>query len=70
MKVRLRILGEVKINDNIHCLYVNPTCKEIRTDKVAAGTVSKVVENAVAVGLDHFSVNVEARITQLSDFLS
>jgi len=69
MKVGLWILGKIKIDDNINCLYVNPTCKQIRADEVATGTVAEVVEYPVTVGLYHFSVDVEAGITQLGDFL-
>ena len=40
-----------------------------RADEVAADAVAEVVEDAVAVGLQHFSVDVETRVPELGDLL-
>ncbi len=40
-----------------------------RGDQVAAVAVAEVVEDAVAVALQHLGVDVEARVAQLRDLL-
>lgn len=60
VEVRLAILGEVEIDDDVDGLDVDTAREQIRTDKVAADAVAEVVENAVAVRLQHFGMRVEA----------
>ena len=69
MKICLAILREVEVNDNIDGLDIDTTGKEVRTDEVAANTITEVMEYAVTMRLEHLSMRVEARITKLSDFL-
>ncbi len=45
------------------------TCALTRGNEVTAGAVAEVVEDAVAVRLQHLGVNVEARVAELGDFL-
>lgn len=40
-----------------------------RADKVTAFPLTKIVEDAVTVGLKHLGVNVIARVAELSDLL-
>ena len=60
VQVRLRVLREVKVDDNVDGLNVDTTSEEIRRNQVTACTVAEIVENAVTVRLNHFGVNVEA----------
>mmetsp|Transcript_46946 Transcript_46946/g.78217 ORF Transcript_46946/g.78217 Transcript_46946/m.78217 type:complete len:419 (-) Transcript_46946:177-1433(-) len=69
MEVGLSVLGKVKVDDDVDGLDVDTACEEIRGDKVAATTVSKVVEDAVAVLLLHAGVDEEARVTEFGDLL-
>lgn len=49
MKIGLRVLGEIKVDDDIDGLNVDTPGEQIRTDEVSADAVAKVVEYAVAV---------------------
>jgi len=60
VEIGLRVLWEVKIDDNIHRLYINPPSKQVCTHKVSASTIPKIVENSIPVRLQHLSVDVEA----------
>lgn len=66
MQIRLAILGEIKIDNDIHRLNINSTSEEVRADKVAAYAVAEVMENAVAVRLEHLCVGVETGVSELS----
>lgn len=70
MKVSFAVFREIKVDDNVYCLNIDTASKEIRADEVTAHAVAEVVENAITVGLQHFCMGVEARITQLCHFLS
>ena len=59
MEVCLRVLREIEVNDDVHRLDIDTTGEEVGTDKVAADTLAEVVEDAVAVGLEHLRVRVE-----------
>lgn len=67
VQVGLRHLGEIKVNNNIHSLYVDTTSEQIGADQVPAQTRSEVVEHAVPVSLLHAGVNVVAAVAQLGD---
>lgn len=69
VKVRLGILGEIKVDDDVHTLNINTTCEEIGCHKVACSPIAEFVEDSVTVGLLHFGMYVEAGISQLRDFL-
>jgi hypothetical protein len=49
MKIGLRVLGEIKVDDDIDGLNVDTPGEEIRTDEISADAVAKVVEYTVAV---------------------
>ena len=51
MKVGLRILRKIEIDDHVYSLDVDTTSKKIRTYKVAANTIPEIMEHAVAVVL-------------------
>ena len=65
MQVRLAVLGKVKIDNDVHRLDINSTSEEVRADKIAAYAVAEVVEDAVAVGLEHLCVGVETGVPEL-----
>ena len=69
MKVSFTVLGEIKVDDNVYCLNINTTSKEVGTDKVTTHAVAEVMENAITVRLQHFCMGVEARVAQLRHFL-
>lgn len=56
VQVRLGVLGEVEVDDDVDRLDVNTAREEIRADEVAADTVAEVVEDAVTVRLQHLRV--------------
>jgi len=59
VKVRLRVLREIEVDDDIDCLDIYTASEEVGTDKVAADTLAEVVEDAVAVRLKHLGMRVE-----------
>ena len=59
VEVRLRVLREVEVDDDVDGLDIDTASEEVRADEVAANAVTEVVENAVAVGLQHLGVRVE-----------
>ena len=70
MKVSFAVLGEVKVDDDVHCLNIDTTGEEVGADEIAAYAVAEVVENTVTMGLQHLRVGVETGVTKLGDFLS
>jgi len=56
VEVSLAVLGKVKVDDDVDGLDVDAAGEEVGADEVAADAVSKVVEDAVPVGLEHFGV--------------
>lgn len=64
MQVGLGILGEIKVDDNVHRLDINTTGEEIGADKVTANAVAEIVEDAVTSLLLHLGVTVEARVAE------
>jgi len=69
MQVRFGVLGEIKVDNDIHSLNIDTTSEKIRRDKITAGSASEVVEDAVSFRLLHAGVNVETGIAQLGDIL-
>lgn len=67
VEIGLGVLGEIKINDDVDGLDVDTTGQEIRADQVSTDTVPEIVEDAVAMGLEHLCVRVEARVSKLGD---
>ena len=68
VQVRLRVFGEIKVDDHVHGLDVDPTREKVGADQVAANAVAEVVKHAVAMGLEHLCVRVEARVAELGHF--
>jgi len=69
VEIRFGVLGEIEVDDNIDRLNIDTTSKEVRAHEVSAHAVTEVVEDAVAVRLQHFRVRVEARIAKVGDLL-
>ena len=69
VKISFRVLGEIKVDDNIDGLNINTTGKEVRAHEVSTHAVAEVVEDAVTVRLQHFRVGVETGIPKLGDLL-
>lgn len=67
MKIRLGVLWKVEIDDNVDSLDVDTTRQQIRADQVSANAISKIVEDAVTVRLQHLCVRVEARVSELGN---
>lgn len=69
MQVSLGILWEVKVDDNVDCLNIDTASEQVGANKVAADTVTEVVEDSVTSCLKHASVTVEARVAEFGDLL-
>ena len=69
VKICFRVLGEIKVDDNIDGLNIDATSEEVGAHEVSTHAVSEVVEDAVTVRLQHFRVRVEARISEVGDLL-
>lgn len=70
VKIRLGILGEVKVDDYIDSLNIDTPGQEIRTYKIPTMTGPEIVEDTIAGVLQHASVRIKARVAELGDFLS
>lgn len=69
VKIRFRILGKIKVDNDIDGLNIDTTGEEVGAHEVSTHAVTEVVEDAVAVRLQHFRVGVETRIPKLGDLL-
>ena len=69
MKIRLRVFGKVKVDDDVDGLNVDPSREEIGTNEVSADPVAEIVKDAVTVGLKHFGMRIEAGVAEFGDFL-
>mmetsp|Transcript_15818 Transcript_15818/g.40766 ORF Transcript_15818/g.40766 Transcript_15818/m.40766 type:complete len:470 (-) Transcript_15818:225-1634(-) len=69
MEVGLGLLGEVEVDDDIHRRDVDAAREQVGRDEVAAEAIPKVMEDAVAVGLEHLCMDVKARVAKLGDLL-
>lgn len=49
VQVGFCVLGEVKVDNDIDSLNVNPACEEVRANQIPHRTVAEVVEDPVAV---------------------
>jgi hypothetical protein len=56
MKVCLRILGKIEVDNHIHSLNVDTAGKQVRAYQVSANTVPKVMKDTVAVVLKHLGM--------------
>lgn len=59
MKVCFRVFREIEVDNDIYSLNINTTSEEIRAYEITANTIPKVVEDTIAVILEHFRVRVE-----------
>ena len=55
MKVRLRVLGKVKVDDDIDGLYIDTTSEEVGADEDATDSIAEVAEDTITMGLKHFT---------------
>ncbi len=69
MEVRLRILWEVEINDDIYGLNVNATSKKVGAYEIAADTFAEIVEDTITMRLQHLCMRIETRVPKLRDLL-
>ena len=69
VKVGLGVLGEIKVDHDVHRLDVNATREEVGRNQAAASSVAEVMEHSVPVGLIHPRVDEEARVAELCDLL-
>lgn len=60
MKVSLRALGEVKVDDDIDGLNIDTAREQVGRHKIAAGPGAEVMEHAVTLALWHLRMNIEA----------
>jgi uncharacterized protein with von Willebrand factor type A (vWA) domain len=67
VEICLRILGEVKVDNDVNGLNIDTACEKVGTDKITADSIAEIVKDAIAVGLQHFRVGVEAGVAQLCD---
>lgn len=63
------ILGEVEIDDNVDSLDVNASSQKIRADQISTSSRAEVMEDLVAVLLQHSSMGVIARISKIGNLL-
>lgn len=69
MQVCLSVLREVEVDDNVDGLNIYTTRQEIRTNEITANTIAEIMENTVAVVLQHAGVRIEAGVSKLCDLL-
>jgi len=69
VEVRFRVLGEIKVDDDVDGLNIDTTSEEIRAHEVSTHAVAEVMEDAVTMRLQHFRVRVEARISKFGYLL-
>eukprot|EP00040_Diaphanoeca_grandis_P014691 m.74677 g.74677 ORF g.74677 m.74677 type:complete len:146 (+) comp24686_c1_seq2:314-751(+) len=69
VQVSFSSFGEIKVDHDVDGLDIDTSVEEIGAHEVTAETASEVVKNAVAMGLLHLGVDVEARISKFCDSL-
>lgn len=69
VQVRLGRFREIKVDDDVDGLDVDTAGEQVGADEVAADAVAEVVEDAVAVRLEHAGVRVEARVAEFGNLL-
>jgi len=69
VEVCLGVLREIEVDDDVHGLDVDTTGDEVGAKEVSALSLAEVVEDTVAVLLQHAGVDVVARVPQLCDLL-
>lgn len=69
VKVRFRVFGKVKVDDDVHGLNINASREQVRTNEVPTYAVTEIVEYAITMRLQHFRVRIETRVAELRDLL-
>lgn len=69
VQVRLGRFRKIKVDDDVDGLDVDTAGEQVGADEVAADAVAEVVEDAVAVRLEHARVRVEARVAEFGNLL-
>lgn len=69
MEIGLGIFGKVKVDDNINSLNVDTTGQKVGANQISTNAVTEVMEDTVAVCLEHPSVAVETRVAQFGNLL-
>lgn len=70
MQIRLSVLGEVEVDDDIDRLDIDTTGQQVGANEVSADTVAEVVEDAITVVLEHACMRVETGVAEFSNLLS
>ena len=70
MQIRLRIPGEIEVDDHIDSLDIDTSCAQIWGDEASALTLSEAVEDVITLLLTHFGVDEIAWVSELDDLLS
>ena len=65
VQVRLAVLGEVEVDDDVHSLDIDSACEEVARYEVTALAAAEVLEHAVAVVLRHLGMNEKAAVSEL-----
>ena len=60
VKIGLGVLGEVKVDDDVHRLDIDTTGEQIGTDQVPANAIAEIVEDTVSGLLGHLGMTVKA----------
>lgn len=69
MKVRFRVFGEIKVDDDVDGLNIDTTSEEVRAHEVSTHAITEVVEDTITMRLQHFRVGIETGISKLGDLL-
>lgn len=69
MQVGLCVPWEIKVDDDVDRKNINTTSKDICADQTSGLSIFEVMVDSISVVLLHFRVDVEARVSQLSDLL-
>lgn len=59
MEVCFRVFREIEVDDDVYSLNINTTSEKIRAYEITANTVPEVMEDTIAVVLEHFRVRVK-----------
>jgi hypothetical protein len=67
VEIGFSVFGKVEIDDDVDCLDVDSAGEEIGANKISTNTGAEIVKDSVAMGLEHFCVRVETRVSALCD---
>lgn len=69
MKIGLSITRKIKVYDDVDGEDIDTSCEDVRADEATRLTILEIMIDPISILLLHFGVDVEARITHLSDLL-